>query len=79
MEALNWMDIQAMASGDLPRDGSRITATLRKPSRAPAPLNQPTICWPRSANTSPPHATFGGLADISDAKAKVAELEKARR
>jgi len=30
MEALNWMDIQAMACGDLPRDNSRITATLHE-------------------------------------------------
>src|SRR5262249_39350296 len=30
LEALNWMDIQAMANGTLPRDSARITASLQE-------------------------------------------------
>jgi dienelactone hydrolase len=78
MEALNWMDIQAMASGDLPRDNSRITATLQETlsrARAFESTNDLLAAFREYQSAA---RDFGGLADISDAKAKVAELEQSK-
>jgi hypothetical protein len=78
MEALNWMDIQAMASGDLPRDHSRITATLQETlarARAFESTNDLLAAFREYQSAA---RDFGGLADISVAKAKAAELEKSK-
>ncbi len=76
MEALNWMDIQAMASGNLPRDGGRITQTLKETlARAQAfESNNDVLAAFREYQSAV--RDFSGLADITIAKAKLAELEK---
>lgn len=78
MEALNWMDIQAMASGNLPRDNSRITATLEETlarARAFESTNDLLAAFHEYQSAA---RDFGGLADVSNAKARVAELEKSK-
>jgi tetratricopeptide (TPR) repeat protein len=76
MEALNWMDIQAMASGDLPRDHSRIAATLQE-TLARARAFESTNDWLAAFREYQSAARdFGGLVDISVAEARAAELEK---
>lgn len=78
MEALNWMDIRAMASGTLPRDSARITALLQETlTRAQAfeSANEPLAAL-REYEAAV--RDFGGLADVGPAKAKVAELERSK-
>jgi dienelactone hydrolase len=78
MEALNWMDIQAMASGVLPRDDSRITATLQATlarARAYESTNDGLAAFREYQSAV---RDFSGLADVGAAKAKLAELEKSR-
>ena len=78
MEALNWMDLQAMASGTLPRDSARIAASLRETSaraRAFESANEPLAAL-REYEAAV--RDFSGLADVGTAKAKVAELRKSK-
>src|SRR5262249_8872313 len=78
MEALNWMDIQAMASGALPRDSVRIAASLQESfarARAFESTNEPLAAF-REFETVV--RDFSGLADVGAAKAKVAELENSK-
>jgi hypothetical protein len=78
IEALNWMDIQAMASGTLPRDDARITASLEEiteRARAFESANEPLAAL---REYQPAVRDFSGLADVSAAKTKVAELEKSK-
>jgi hypothetical protein len=78
MEALSWMDIQAMASGNLPRDNTRITTTLQK-TLARAQAYESTNDWLAAYREYQSAVRdFGGLADLSAAKAKLAELEKSK-
>ena len=77
-EALNWMDIQAMASGTLARDEVRITQTLKETlarAQAFASNNDPLAAFREYQSAV---RDFSGLADISSAKAKLAELEKSK-
>jgi dienelactone hydrolase len=76
MEALNWMDIQAMASGDMPRGESRITDTLQQTlARANAYLsNHDALAAFREYQSLV--RDFSSLADVSAAKAKLTELGK---
>jgi hypothetical protein len=78
MEALNWMDIQAMASGNLPRDESRITETLQQTlARAEAFLSKnDSLAAFREYQSAV--RDFDRLADVSVAKAKLTELEKSK-
>ena len=78
MEALNWMDIQAMASGDLPRDHSRITATLQETLARARAFESTNDLLAAVREYQSAARDFDSLADISDAKAKVAELEKSK-
>jgi len=76
MEALNWMDIQAMASGTLPRATARIAASLQETfagARAFESANEPLAAF-REYEAAV--RDFSGLADVGAAKAKLAELEK---
>jgi hypothetical protein len=76
MEALNWMDIQAMASGHLPRDDARIKETLDA-TLARARVFESTNDWPAAFREYQSAVRdFSGLADVGAAKAKLAELEK---
>jgi hypothetical protein len=78
LEALNWMDIQAMASGTLPRDSARINASLQETlARAQAleSANEPLGAF-REYETAV--RDFSGLADVGAAKAKLAELENSK-
>lgn len=77
-EALNWMDIQAMAGGNLPRDKTRITQTLKETlARAQAleSNNDPLAAFREYQSAV---RDFSGLADISSAKAKLAAIEKSK-
>jgi predicted esterase len=76
LEALNWVDIQAMASGNLPRDEARIAQTLKDTlARAQAyESNHDVLAAFREYQSAV--RDFSGLADVSIAKAKLAELEK---
>jgi hypothetical protein len=78
IEALNWMDIQAMASGHLPRDDARITVTLQATlARAEAfESNSNSLGAFREYQSAV--RDFSGLADVAAAKAKLAELEKSK-
>jgi hypothetical protein len=78
MEALNWMDIQAMASGNLPRDHSRITATLQETLARARAFESTNDLLAALREYQSAARDFGGLADISNAKARVAELEKSK-
>ena len=78
MEALNWMDIQAMASGTLPRDSARITVSLQESlarARAFESANQPLEA---SREYESAVRDFSGLADVDAAKAQLAQLEKSK-
>jgi hypothetical protein len=78
MEALNWLDIQAMASGSLPRDDSRIAETLRQTlARGEAFLAEHDwLAGFREYRSAV--GDFSGLADVSDAKQKLAQLQKSK-
>jgi pimeloyl-ACP methyl ester carboxylesterase len=78
LEALNWMDIQAMASVTLTRDSARITASLQETlARAQAfeSANQPLMAFREYESAI---RDFSGLADVGAAKAKLAEFEKSK-
>ncbi len=78
MEALNWMDIQAMAAGDLPRDDSRITETLQQTlARGKVYLaNGDVLAAFREYQAAV--RDFGGLADVGAARAELGNLEKSK-
>lgn len=78
MEALNWMDIQAMAAGHLPRDNSRITAALQETLARARAFESTNDLLAALREYQSAARDFGGLADISSAKARVAELEKSK-
>ncbi len=78
MEALNWMDLQAMASGTLPRDNARVTASLQETcarARAFESAGDPLAALREYESAV---RDFSGLADVGSAKAKVAELGKSK-
>jgi len=78
LEALNWMDIQAMASGTLPRESARIAASLQETvarARAFESANEPLLAF-REYEAAV--RDFSGLVDVGAAKAKLAELEKSK-
>jgi dienelactone hydrolase len=78
MEALNWMDIQAMAGGTLPREDSRITDALQQTlARANAFLsNGHSLAAFREYQSAV--RDFNGLTNVSAARAKLAELDKSK-
>jgi dienelactone hydrolase len=76
LEALSWMDIQAMTSGSLPRDEPRITAALNEmlgDARAFESKNDPLSAFREYQSAV---RDFSGLADVSVAKARLTDLEK---
>jgi pimeloyl-ACP methyl ester carboxylesterase len=77
-EALNWMDIQAMASGDLMRDNSRITATLQETLARAKAFESARDLLAALREYELAVRDFSGLADVGAAKAKLAELEKSK-
>jgi hypothetical protein len=75
---LTWMDIQAMARGDLPRDNARIAATLQQ-TRARARAYKLSNDWLAAFREYQSAVRdLSGLADVGAAKAKVAELERSK-
>ena len=78
MEALNWMDLQAMASGHLPRDDARIKETLDA-TLARARAFEATNDWLAAFREYQSAVRdFSGLADVGAAKEKLAELQKSK-
>lgn len=75
-EALNWMDIQAMASGLLTRNPARIESTMANDlDRARAfEANHEWLAAVREYQSMT--RDFAGLADTASAKSHLAELEK---
>lgn len=76
MEALNWMDLQAMANGSLPRDNSRIAAALQQDLARARALESTNDSLAAFRAYQSIERDFTGLADIGIPKAKVAELAK---
>jgi tetratricopeptide (TPR) repeat protein len=77
-EALNWMDILAMATGDLPRDESRITQTLNETLARAQALESHNDPLAALREYQWVVRVFSGLADVEAAKAKLAQLEKSK-
>ena len=76
MEALNWMDLQAMAAGTLGRDPARIASSLDEAlakARALEAKNDLLTAYREYAEIV---GNFRDLTDVSVAKMRVAELEK---
>ena len=76
IEALNWMDMQAMSAGTMPRDQPRIQQTLdREIARAREFQSQNNLLAALRAYQSIAR-DFHGLADVASAEASAAELAK---
>jgi tetratricopeptide (TPR) repeat protein len=73
-EALNWMDIQAMATGALPRDEKRIEETVKQELATAAQLRSQGDVLESFRRYESVARDFGDLADVSAARAAVAEL-----
>jgi predicted esterase len=78
IEALNWMDLQAMASGNLPRDNSRIAATLREDLARAQAFESTSDSLAAFREYQSAVRDFSGLAEVGVAKEKVAELAKSQ-
>lgn len=76
MEALNWMDLQAMASGSLPRDNARIAAALQEDLARARALESTNDSLRAFREYQSIERDFTGLADVGIAKAKSAELAR---
>jgi hypothetical protein len=75
-EALNWMDLQAMARGLTPRDAARIDKNLGDELARARNLEAKREWLGALRGYQAITRDFTGLADISAAKNRVAELEK---
>jgi predicted esterase len=78
MEALNWMDIQAMSAGTLPRDDFRIQQTLASELASAHEFqsqNNPLAALRQYQSVV---RDLRGLADTSAAETAVAELSKSK-
>ncbi len=78
LEAFNWMDIQAMASGKLPPDSSRIAATLQEDLARARTFEATNDSLAAFREYQSIVRDFSGLADVGVAKAKLAELTKSQ-
>jgi predicted esterase len=76
LEALNWMDIQAMAAGALPRDQARIDRTVDDEMGKARALETKKDMLGALREYQSVTRNFHGLADVSAAKERLAALEK---
>jgi dienelactone hydrolase len=79
LEALNWMDIQAMAAGSLPRDQSRIQQSLAEAMATARKFEEKNDWLSAVREYQFVVRDFNGLADVTAAQARVSELSKDKR
>lgn len=77
-EALNWMDLLAMAKGDLPRDDSRIKQNLKETLARARALESDNDALAAFREYQWAARDLGGLADVSAARTKLVELENSK-
>jgi predicted esterase len=75
-EALDWMDLRAMAAGSLARDQPRIQKTLEDELRRAAEFQSKNNLLEAFRQYQAVVRDFDGLADISSAQKLLAELER---
>ena len=75
-EALNWMDLQAMAARTLPRDPARIKATLDASMSRAKELETRGDLLAAVREYEAVVRNFGDLTDVTTAQARVSELQK---
>jgi predicted esterase len=76
IEALNWMDMQAMSAGTVPRDQSRIQQTLAGEIARARELQSQNNLLPALRKYQSITRNFHALADVASAEASAAELGK---
>jgi hypothetical protein len=74
LEALNWLDIRAMAAGILPRDASRIQQTAADELAKAREFQSRNNLLAALRQFESLARDFKGLADVSSAESSVAEL-----
>jgi hypothetical protein len=78
MEALEWMDIQAMATGSVPRDPARIQAALDANLARASKLEVSGDSLAAFREYQSILRSFRNLADIGPAQARLSQLEKSK-
>ena len=78
LEALNWMDMQAMLAGTLPRDEQRIQKTIHDEVEQAQALESKNDPLAASHLLQSITRDFSALGDISSAAAHLAELQKSK-
>jgi dienelactone hydrolase len=78
MEALNWMDFQAMVAGTLPRDQGRIQHALEDDLARAGQLRAATNTLEAFREYQGVIRDFTGLADVSSAKTQLDELRNSK-
>ncbi len=78
MEALNWMDLQAMIAGTLPRDQSRIQHDLEDDLARAKELRAASNPLEAFREYEAVIRDFSGLVDVTSAKAQLDELRKSK-
>ncbi len=78
MEALNWMDLQAMAAGTLTRDLARIASSLDEALARARDLEAKNDLLTAYREYGEIVRNFSDLADVGAANARVTELEKSK-
>ena len=76
LEALNWMDIRAMAAGSLPRDPARIQQTADEELAKARDLQAKNSLLAAVRQYQSLVRDFKGLTDVSAAESSLAELAK---
>lgn len=77
-EALDWMDIEAMASGTLPRNQARIEHTMNEELSRAREFETKRDWLAALREYRAMARNFAGLADLALAKQRAAELEKSK-
>jgi len=78
MEALNWMDLQAMAAGTLTRDPARIASSLDEALAKARALEAKNDLLTAYREYGEIVRNFSELADVGAAKVRVTELDKSK-
>ncbi len=78
MEALNWMDLQAMAAGTLTRDPARIASSLDEALAKARALEAKNDLLTAYREYGEIVRNFSDLADVGAAKVRVTELDKSK-
>jgi len=79
LEALEWMDLQAMIAGSLAHDESRIAASLRDTLARAQAFEEKKDVLAAYREYDSAVRDFGGLADLSVPKARLRELQKSKQ